>query len=90
VARVLKSSRITADIYSVAPHVGRGGRTWYTGSAGFRFEIVPARYEIAVETPTVLIVGSLFPACPWFVYGSSSNVQKNCAMGVGARSRRDM
>jgi cyclic beta-1,2-glucan synthetase len=25
---------IAADIYSVAPHVGRGGWTWYTGSAG--------------------------------------------------------
>ncbi len=24
-----------ADIYSVAPHVGRGGWTWYTGSAGW-------------------------------------------------------
>jgi cyclic beta-1,2-glucan synthetase len=26
---------IAADIYSVAPHVGRGGWTWYTGSAGW-------------------------------------------------------
>jgi cyclic beta-1,2-glucan synthetase len=24
-----------ADVYSVAPHVGRGGWTWYTGSAGW-------------------------------------------------------
>ena len=24
-----------ADIYSTAPHVGRGGWTWYTGSAGW-------------------------------------------------------
>ena len=24
-----------ADIYSIAPHVGRGGWTWYTGSAGW-------------------------------------------------------
>jgi cyclic beta-1,2-glucan synthetase len=24
-----------ADIYSMAPHVGRGGWTWYTGSAGW-------------------------------------------------------
>ena len=26
---------IAADIYSVAPHVGRGGWTWYTGSSGW-------------------------------------------------------
>jgi cyclic beta-1,2-glucan synthetase len=28
---------IAADIYSVAPHVGRGGWTWYTGSAGWMY-----------------------------------------------------
>ena len=26
---------VCADAYSVAPHVGRGGWTWYTGSAGW-------------------------------------------------------
>ena len=26
---------VCADIYSIAPHVGRGGWTWYTGSAGW-------------------------------------------------------
>lgn len=26
---------VTADVYSVAPHAGRGGWTWYTGSAGW-------------------------------------------------------
>jgi cyclic beta-1,2-glucan synthetase len=26
---------VAADIYSVTPHVGRGGWTWYTGSAGW-------------------------------------------------------
>lgn len=28
---------IAADIYGVAPHVGRGGWTWYTGSAGWMY-----------------------------------------------------
>jgi cyclic beta-1,2-glucan synthetase len=28
---------IAADIYSVAPHLGRGGWTWYTGSAGWMY-----------------------------------------------------
>jgi len=26
---------VSADIYAAAPHVGRGGWTWYTGSAGW-------------------------------------------------------
>jgi cyclic beta-1,2-glucan synthetase len=28
---------IAADVYSVAPHVGRGGWTWYTGSASWMY-----------------------------------------------------
>jgi cyclic beta-1,2-glucan synthetase len=28
---------IAADVYSVAPHVGRGGWTWYTGAAGWLY-----------------------------------------------------
>jgi cyclic beta-1,2-glucan synthetase len=28
---------VCADIYSVAPHVGRGGWTWYTGSSGWMY-----------------------------------------------------
>jgi cyclic beta-1,2-glucan synthetase len=28
---------VAADIYSVPPHVGRGGWTWYTGSAGWLY-----------------------------------------------------
>jgi cyclic beta-1,2-glucan synthetase len=28
---------VAADIYSVPPHVGRGGWTWYTGSAGWMY-----------------------------------------------------
>jgi cyclic beta-1,2-glucan synthetase len=28
---------VAADIYSVEPHIGRGGWTWYTGSAGWMY-----------------------------------------------------
>jgi cyclic beta-1,2-glucan synthetase len=28
---------VAADVYSVAPHVGHGGWTWYTGSAGWMY-----------------------------------------------------
>ncbi len=30
---------VVADIYSVPPHVGRGGWTWYTGSAGWLYRV---------------------------------------------------
>lgn len=30
----------TADIYAVAPHVGRGGWSWYTGSAGWMYRLI--------------------------------------------------
>ncbi|MGH8164658.1 MAG: GH36-type glycosyl hydrolase domain-containing protein, partial [Rhodanobacteraceae bacterium] len=28
---------VCADVYSIAPHVGRGGWTWYSGSAGWLY-----------------------------------------------------
>ena len=34
---------MSADIYAVAPHTGRGGWTWYTGAAGWM-------YRLSVET----------------------------------------
>ncbi|MBN2301685.1 MAG: cyclic beta 1-2 glucan synthetase, partial [Lentisphaerae bacterium] len=33
---------MAADVYSIAPHIGRGGWTWYTGAAGWM-------YRLAVE-----------------------------------------
>jgi N,N'-diacetylchitobiose phosphorylase len=30
---------VAADVYGVQPHVGRGGWTWYTGSAGWMYRI---------------------------------------------------
>lgn len=34
---------MSADIYGVAPHIGRGGWTWYTGAAGWM-------YQLTIET----------------------------------------
>ena len=31
---------IAADVYGVAPHVGRGGWTWYTGSSGWMYRLI--------------------------------------------------
>jgi cellobiose phosphorylase len=31
---------IAADVYGAAPHTGRGGWTWYTGSAGWMYRLI--------------------------------------------------
>ena len=31
---------IAADVYGVSPHNGRGGWTWYTGSAGWMYQLI--------------------------------------------------
>jgi cyclic beta-1,2-glucan synthetase len=30
---------VAADVYAVSPHIGRGGWTWYTGSAGWMYRV---------------------------------------------------
>jgi cyclic beta-1,2-glucan synthetase len=31
---------VAADVYAVEPHTGRGGWTWYTGSAGWMYRLI--------------------------------------------------
>nr|WP_105533992.1 glucoamylase family protein [Solimicrobium silvestre] len=31
---------LAADVYAVSPHIGRGGWTWYTGSAGWMYRLI--------------------------------------------------
>lgn len=31
---------VAADVYGAAPHIGRGGWTWYTGSAGWMYRLI--------------------------------------------------
>ncbi|MGN8200087.1 GH36-type glycosyl hydrolase domain-containing protein [Salinisphaera sp. RV14] len=31
---------LAADVYALAPHTGRGGWTWYTGSAGWAYRLI--------------------------------------------------
>ena len=31
---------VAADVYAVSPHIGRGGWTWYTGSAGWMYQLI--------------------------------------------------
>jgi cellobiose phosphorylase len=31
---------VAADVYALSPHTGRGGWTWYTGSAGWMYQLI--------------------------------------------------
>ena len=31
---------VAADVYAIAEHAGRGGWTWYTGSAGWMYQLI--------------------------------------------------
>src|SRR5512139_3594532 len=31
---------VAADVYAVSPHAGRGGWSWYTGSAGWMYRLI--------------------------------------------------
>jgi Cellobiose phosphorylase len=48
---------MAADVYAVAPHNGRGGWTWYTGSAGWMYRfIVESLLGIKLQTNEMTIV----------------------------------
>jgi cellobiose phosphorylase len=53
---------VAADVYGVAPHTGRGGWTWYTGSAGWMYRlIVESLLGLRLEGET-LYVSPCLPA----------------------------
>jgi cyclic beta-1,2-glucan synthetase len=65
---------VAADVYSVPPHAGRGGWTWYTGSAGWMYRagvegILGIRREGAF-----LVVDPCIPAA-WPGFEATVNVE---------------
>ncbi len=40
---------VAADVYAADPHIGRGGWTWYTGSAGWFYRVV-VQYQLGLWT----------------------------------------
>jgi cellobiose phosphorylase len=51
---------LAADVYGVSPHVGRGGWTWYTGSAGWMYRlIVESLLGLHVEQGRLLLAPRL-------------------------------
>jgi cyclic beta-1,2-glucan synthetase len=53
---------IAADVYGAAPHVGRGGWTWYTGSAGWAWRVaVESVLGLRVENGNTLVLKPCVP-----------------------------
>jgi N,N'-diacetylchitobiose phosphorylase len=53
---------IAADVYGAAPHVGRGGWTWYTGSAGWMLRVaLESVLGLTIEGGDCLIVRPCVP-----------------------------
>lgn len=53
---------IAADIYGAEPHIGRGGWTWYTGSAGWAFRVaMESVLGLRVENGDTLVVAPCVP-----------------------------
>jgi cellobiose phosphorylase len=53
---------VAADVYALSPHTGRGGWTWYTGSAGWMYRlIVESLLGLRLEIDT-LYIKPCFPA----------------------------
>lgn len=47
---------IVADVYALSPHIGRGGWSWYTGSAGWMYRlIVESLLGLRLETDKLYI-----------------------------------
>jgi cyclic beta-1,2-glucan synthetase len=53
---------IAADVYGVAPHVGRGGWTWYTGSSGWMYRVaLESVLGVRLERGEELVVRPCIP-----------------------------
>lgn len=53
---------VAADVYSVPPHVGRGGWTWYTGAAGWMYRGAVEDIVGISREGAVLVVAPRLPA----------------------------
>ena len=58
---------MAADVYGVSPHTGRGGWTWYTGSAGWMYRLVTeSLLGLRLETDRLHFDPCLPPGWPGF------------------------
>ena len=52
---------VAGDVYAFAPHAGRGGWSWYTGSAGWMYQLITESLLGLKRTGNKLCVSPLLP-----------------------------
>jgi len=52
---------LAADVYSRAPHAGRGGWTWYTGSAGWLYRLITESFLGLQQAGNKLTINPCIP-----------------------------
>jgi cyclic beta-1,2-glucan synthetase len=52
---------VSADVYAVAPHAGRGGWSWYTGAAGWMYRLIIESLLGLQRSGTVLNLQPVLP-----------------------------
>jgi len=58
---------VCADVYGAPPHTGRGGWTWYTGSAGWLYRVaLEALLGFRLEGDTLRFEPCIPPSWPGF------------------------
>ena len=59
----LEPYAVAADIYGAEPHIGRGGWSWYTGSAGWMYRVgIESVLGLRVEAGRTLVLKPCIPA----------------------------
>ena len=87
---------VAADVYGEPPHVGRGGWTWYTGSAGWMFRVaVESIFGVSTEGGDTLVINpsisSAWPQCrlTYRLPDGKTSLRNHDRESVGQRTRRD-
>jgi cyclic beta-1,2-glucan synthetase len=78
---------VAADVYALAPHIGRGGWTWYTGSAGWMYRlIVESLLGLRLEADKLRVVPCLPAEWKGFTvhYRYRETLYRICVVQVGA------
>jgi len=85
---------ISADVYGVSPHEGRGGWTWYTGSSGWMYRLGIEGILGLQRVDATLIVNPCIPQawrsyCMTYRYGQTTyEIQVDNPDGVNRGVRR--
>ncbi|MBS1061518.1 glycosyl transferase [Gluconobacter wancherniae] len=87
---------VVADVYSTEPHVGRGGWSWYTGSAGWMQRVgTEAILGIRVENDQLIVAPCLPGGWPgfearlrWRSNHYLISVKRSSNVGMGTQSMR--